>query len=40
MDLHTQFCNTVLFRESMENVGIRLYNKAPVQINTGQLEIF
>jgi len=32
LDFHTQFCNTVLFRESMVNMGIRLYNKVPVHI--------
>jgi len=28
-DLHVQFCNTVLLRRSMLNMGIRLYNKVP-----------
>jgi hypothetical protein len=32
LDLHVQYCNTVLFRKSVLNTGIRLYNKVPDHI--------
>jgi hypothetical protein len=32
MDLHVQFCNTDLFKKSVVNMGIRLYNKVPDHI--------
>jgi hypothetical protein len=31
-DLHTQQCNTVLYQKSVVNMGIKLFNKLPVQI--------
>jgi hypothetical protein len=32
LDLHVQYCNTVLFRKSVVNMGIRMYNKVPDHI--------
>jgi hypothetical protein len=32
LNLHTQHCNTVLFKRSVMNTGISLYNKVPNQI--------
>jgi hypothetical protein len=29
LDLRVQFCNTDLFKKSVVNMGIRLYNKVP-----------
>ena len=31
-DLHTRYCSTILFQKSMTNMGIKLFNKLPVQI--------
>jgi hypothetical protein len=31
-DLHTQHCNTVLYQKSVINMGIKLFNKLPIQI--------
>jgi hypothetical protein len=28
-DFHTQFCRTTLYKNSCENVGIKLFNKLP-----------
>jgi hypothetical protein len=32
LNLHTQHCNTVLFKRSVMNMGISLYNKVPNQV--------
>jgi hypothetical protein len=32
LNLHVQHCNTVLFKKSVINMGIGLYNKVPDQI--------
>jgi hypothetical protein len=32
LNLHVQYCNTVLFKKSVMNMGISLYNKVPYQI--------
>jgi hypothetical protein len=32
LNLHVQYCNTVLFKKSVMNRGISLYNKVPDQI--------
>jgi hypothetical protein len=32
LNLHTQHCNTVLFKRSVMNMEISLYNKVPNQI--------
>jgi hypothetical protein len=32
LNLHVQYCNTVLFKKSVMNMGICLYNKVPDQI--------
>ena len=37
-DLHTQHCNTVLYQRSVINMGIKLFNKLPIQIK--QLDNF
>jgi hypothetical protein len=29
MDIHIHFCNTLLFRKSVANIGIRLYSEMP-----------
>jgi hypothetical protein len=31
-NLHVQYCNTVLFKKSVMNMGISFYNKVPDQI--------
>jgi len=31
-DLHTHYCSTILYQRSMTNMGIKLFNKLPVQI--------
>jgi hypothetical protein len=31
-DLHIQQCNTALYQKSVINMGIKLYNKLPIQI--------
>ena len=31
-DLHIQHCNTVLYQRSVINMGIKLFNKLPIQI--------
>jgi hypothetical protein len=31
-DLHVHYCNTALFRKSVVNMGIKLYNKVPDHI--------
>jgi hypothetical protein len=31
-DLHTQHCNTVFYQKSVVNMGIKLFNKLPIQI--------
>jgi hypothetical protein len=31
-DLHTRHCNTVLYQKSVVNMGIKLFNKLPIQI--------
>ena len=31
-DLHTRYCNTVLYKWSVTNISIKLFNKLPVQI--------
>jgi len=31
-DLHTRHCSTVLYRKSVTNTGIKLYNKLPKQL--------
>jgi hypothetical protein len=33
LNLHVQYRNTVLFKKSVMNMGISLYNKDPDQIN-------
>jgi hypothetical protein len=40
LDLHIQFCNTVLFRGSVLNMGIRLYNKVPDHLNNDNFKTF
>jgi hypothetical protein len=35
LDLHVQYCNRVLFRKSVVNMGIRLYNKVPDHVQMG-----
>jgi len=37
-DLHIQQCNTALYQKNLINMGIKLYNKLPIQIK--QLETF
>ena len=37
-DLHTKHCNTVLYHRSVINMGIKLFNKLPIQIK--QLDNF
>ena len=32
-DLHTRHCSTVLYQKSVTNMGIKLFNKLPIQIN-------
>jgi hypothetical protein len=32
LNLHLQHCNTVLFKKTVINMGISLYNKVPDQI--------
>lgn len=32
LDLHVQFCDTVLFRKGMVNIGVRMYKKVPDNI--------
>jgi len=29
LNFHVEFCNTVLFQNSVVNIGIKLYNKMP-----------
>ena len=36
--LHIQQCNTALYQKSVINMGIKLYNKLPIQIK--QLDTF
>jgi len=31
-DLHTCYCSTVLYHRSVTNMGIKLFNKLPIQI--------
>ena len=31
-DLHTLYCSTVLYQRSVTNMGIKLFNKLPIQI--------
>ena len=31
-DLHSCYCSTILYQRSMTNIGIKLFNKLPVQI--------
>jgi hypothetical protein len=31
-DLHVQFCKTILLRNNVANVGIKLYNKLPEKL--------
>jgi hypothetical protein len=31
-DLRTHYCRTILYQRSMTDVGIKLFNKLPVQI--------
>jgi hypothetical protein len=31
-DLHTQHSNTILYQKSVINMGIKLFNKLPIQI--------
>jgi hypothetical protein len=40
MDLHVRLCNAEVFRKSVVNMGINLYNKLPYQIKTGHDKIF
>ena len=30
--MHTRYCNTVLYRNSVTNMNIKLFNKFPIQI--------
>jgi hypothetical protein len=32
LDLHTYFCNTVIFQKSLVNMGIKLFNNLPERI--------
>ena len=32
LNFHVEFCNTVLYQESVVNMGIKLYNKVPESI--------
>ena len=32
-DLHTRHCSTVLYQKRGTNIGIKLFNKLPIQIN-------
>jgi hypothetical protein len=32
LNLHVQYCNTVIFKKSVMNMGITLYKKVPDQI--------
>jgi hypothetical protein len=34
LNLHVQYCTIVLFKKSMINMGISLYNKVPDQIKS------
>jgi len=31
-DLHTYYCSTVLYQRSVTNMGIKLFDKLPIQI--------
>jgi hypothetical protein len=31
-DLHTHHCNTALYQKSVINMGVKMFNKLPVQI--------
>jgi len=33
-DLHIHHCNTVLYQKSVINMGVKLFNKLPLQIKT------
>ena len=32
LHLHTRYCSTVLYKRSVTNISIKLFNKLPVQI--------
>jgi len=34
IDLHTQNCNTALFRKSVVNMGVKLHSRLPERIKT------
>jgi hypothetical protein len=35
LTFHVELCNTVLFQNSVVNMGIKLYNKVPESIKLG-----